>query len=337
MISALWNDDSLSWRLARTALAPAELIYRAGVALRGELFDRGLIVADASPVGVVSVGNVTVGGTGKTPVTAWVARRLVSLGRKPAIVLRGYGADEPLVHARLNPQVPVIVDPQRVRGVTKAADDGADAAVLDDAFQHRRAQRDIDLVLLSADDWNPDARMLPAGPYREPLTSLGRASALIITAKAATDDVIDRVSAWASGNVPHKPVAVMRLVNYDVIRADGSGDSIAVDELSGKRVVAAAAIGNPVAFFRQIEARGASVIPVRFPDHHAFTADDAARIAALARSADYVVCTLKDAVKLAPLWPATAAPLWYVSLSVEVERGEAAIDEMLRRLPGRRG
>src|SRR5688572_22739070 len=124
MISALWNDDGLSWRIARTALAPVEMLYRAGVAVRGELFDRGLIMPDASPVGVVSVGNVTVGGTGKTPVTAWLAERLVALGRKPAIVLRGYGGDEPLVHLRLNPHVPVVVDPRRTRGIRKAADDG---------------------------------------------------------------------------------------------------------------------------------------------------------------------------------------------------------------------
>ena len=333
----IWNDATVAAQVGRMALAPLETVYRGVIAIRGELFDRGLVESAPSPVGVVSVGNITVGGTGKTPVSAWVAERLVSLGRKPAIVLRGYGGDEPLVHSRLNPGVPVVVDPDRVRGIRKAADDGAESVVLDDGFQHRRAARNLDFVLVSADDWSPSVRLLPAGPYRESPESLRRASAVLITAKAVSPEAVEKVGEWIAHVAPGKPVAVLSLVQYDLVRADLSGETRPVSALAGKRIVAVAALGNPSAFFRQLEAAGATVIPIRFADHHPFTTEDAARAARLSRGADFVVCTLKDAVKLAPLWPATASPLWYVSLSVEVDRGGAALDEMLRRLPGRRG
>src|SRR5690348_7442624 len=127
----------------------------------------------------LSVGNVTVGGTGKTPVAAWIAAELIDRGARPAIVLRGYGDDEPLVHARLNPDVPVIVAPDRLEGIARAAASGADVAVLDDAFQHRRAQRTADIVLVSAERWTRTPRLLPAGPWRESLRALRRTSMIL--------------------------------------------------------------------------------------------------------------------------------------------------------------
>jgi tetraacyldisaccharide 4'-kinase len=121
------------------------------------------------------------------------------------------------------------------------------------------------------------------------------------------------------------------------VREVPTGEILPVAALSGKRVLAIAAVGNPNAFFRQLESYGATVSTLLFRDHHAFTTQDVVKAESVASDVDLVVCTLKDAVKLAPIWPATAAPLWYVSLSVEVERGEAAIDEMLMRLPRRGG
>jgi tetraacyldisaccharide 4'-kinase len=123
----------------------------------------------------------------------------------------------------------------------------------------------------------------------------------------------------------------------DIVRAAPPGEARPLDALRHQRIVAGAGVGNPAAFFRQLESAGASVIPVPFADHHAFNAVDLERIGALAGGAAYVVCTLKDAVKLAPFWPASNGPLWYVSLSVEVERGAVFLDDLLRRLPGRQG
>ena len=336
MIEKLWRDDSPSARAGRAALLPLELIYRSAVSVRGELFDHDILPTLPSPIAVVSVGNITVGGTGKTPVSALIASRLAGLGLQPAIVLRGYGGDEPLVHARLNPSVPVIIDADRSAGIKSAYHGGADVAVLDDGFQHRRARRDEDVVLVSADSWSNTQRMLPAGPYREPPEALRRATVIVVTSKVADASRVDEVIGWVNHVAPAKPVVVARLVQYDLVRVVPPGETIDADALSGKRVVAVAGVADPSGFFAQIEARGATVIPVPFSDHHVFTEDDVTRIVALGRGAHYTLCTLKDAVKLGPLWPATAAPLWYVSLSVEFERGEAVFDEMLRRLPQRR-
>jgi tetraacyldisaccharide 4'-kinase len=336
VIEKLWRDDSSSARAGRAALLPLELIYRSAMAVRGELFDRDILPTHPSPIAVVSVGNITVGGTGKTPVSALIASRLAGLGRQPAIVLRGYGGDEPFVHARLNPSVPVIIDADRSAGITSAHHGGADVAVLDDGFQHRRAHRDEDVVLVSADSWSNTQRMLPAGPYREPPRALRRATVIVITSKVASAARIDQVADWVNHVAPAKPVVVARLIQYDLVRVVPPGETVNVEALAGKRVVAVAGVADPSGFFAQIEARGATVIPVPFADHHLFTDDDVTRIVGLGRGAHYTLCTLKDAVKLGPLWPASAAPLWYVSLSVEFERAEAVFDEMLRRLPQRR-
>ena len=337
LIERIWTGESIRHRLLRRALAPLETLYRSVMVVRGRLFDHGVIPVRASPIGVVSVGNLTVGGTGKTPVSAWVAAQLAEMGRKPVIVLRGYGDDEPLVHARLNPAIPVIVERERVKGIAAAAHMGADAAVLDDAFQHRSAQRDLDVVLISADDWTEELHVLPAGPYREPPEGMRRASIVIVTAKAVSSERIVEVERWASSVAPGKPVAAMRLVLSGLVCESPKGESLPLEALANRRVLAVAAVGNPGAFFQQIEALGATVTPLAFADHHAFTAHDVRKILSLATGANFVVCTLKDAVKLAPIWPAGEPPLWYVSLSIEVESGATALAEMLRRLPGRGG
>ena len=212
MIEKFWTGNSLGYRVGRLALAPLEGLYRSAVAIRGELFERGMLAVHPSPIAVVSVGNLTVGGTGKTPVSAWIAARLLALGRKLAIVLRGYGDDEPIVHSRLNPGVEVIVEKKRSAGIARAMASGADVAVLDDAFQHRAAARDLDIVLVSADSWTGRQHLLPAGPYRESPDGIRRASLIVITRKAAVDTAVGEVKSWVERIAPAKPVVVARLV-----------------------------------------------------------------------------------------------------------------------------
>jgi tetraacyldisaccharide 4'-kinase len=209
---------------------------------------------------------------------------------------------------------------------------GASVAVLDDAFQHRRASRDVDFVLINADDWSGDQRVLPAGPYREPLSALSRASAVIITRKIADDAQVTRITGTIAKEFPALPIAVAKLNAAEVVLAKSEEQRLSVDALGGKRVLAIAAIGNPISFFKQIEARGAQVERRPYPDHHAFSVTDVASLVTASKAADYVVCTLKDAVKLEPLWPADGSPLWYVSLAVTIESGKPAIEELLARL-----
>ncbi|MEO5588846.1 MAG: tetraacyldisaccharide 4'-kinase [Gemmatimonadaceae bacterium] len=329
LIERLWTDDRGPATVVRGLLSPLSTIYRGIVATRGELFDKGVIASHESPIPVVSIGNVTVGGTGKTPVAAWVAGRLLDLGRKPAIVLRGYGSDEPLVHRRINPDVPVIVASDRVAGIRDASRHGADVAVLDDGFQHRRARRDVDLVLVSADDWNGRHQLLPAGPYREPIQNIERASAILITRKAVPATRVAEVRAAIHRIAPAVPTVEVSLALSD-LRMEG--DLLKCRQLAslrGKRVAAVAAVGNPAAFFQQLEAAGATVVRLPFPDHHPFTVNDINSILSAAALTDDVVCTLKDAVKLAALWPAGKRPLWYVSLAVDVCNGRSVIDDLL--------
>ena len=185
LIETVWTGRGKRARAARTLLAPLEVLYRAVVTTRGKLYDWGVFPAEEFSAPILSVGNLTVGGTGKTPVAAAFARMLSEKGVKPGIVLRGYGGDETIVHQRLNAGVPVIAAPDRVRGIREAIAQGVDVVVLDDAFQHRRAARDADVVLVNADAWTGSARLLPAGPWREPLRSARRANLVIITRKTA--------------------------------------------------------------------------------------------------------------------------------------------------------
>ncbi len=330
-VERLWQGEDAGAQIGRAALAPAEALYAGIVALRGAMYGSGLLRSHELALPSVSVGNLSVGGTGKTPVAAWIAAELVARGARPAIVLRGYGDDEPLVHATLNPTVPVIVSPDRVRGAERARVVGADVAVLDDAFQHRRARRSADIVLVSADRWPRRVRLLPAGPWREPLRALRRASLAIVTRKAASAEDARIVAAAVAHAAPRLPVATFHL-RPDMLRGAGHPGERALSTLSGQAVQAIAAIGDPDAFVQQLEATGARVRPVIFPDHYAYTVADAERIALEGARADVSVCTLKDAVKLAHLWPRAAAPLWYVSQRVTVERGEVAIASLLDSL-----
>ncbi|HEX6575340.1 MAG TPA: tetraacyldisaccharide 4'-kinase [Gemmatimonadaceae bacterium] len=331
-IERIWSGNSAGDRLARVALAPVELLFRSIVGIRGELYDRGILTVEKSSLPVISIGNVTVGGTGKTPIAAWMTSRLLKQGRKPAIVLRGYGDDESLVHKKLNPSATVLVFPDRAAGIAAAGKAGADVVVLDDAFQHRRASRDIDIVLVSADMWQSEQRLLPSGPYREPLSAIRRASAVIVTRKTASDEKLADVEAAVRRAAPGMGVARASLRLEDLISWRDPATRFELRVLANKRVLAIAAVGNNEAFFSQVRALGASVTAVAFPDHHNFTNDDIRHLADRATACDYVICTLKDAVKLGPRWPADAKPLWYVSLSVIVESGTEAIDELISHL-----
>ena len=151
----------------RTILAPAEAGYAAVVAARNGAYDRGWLRSERVEVPVISIGNVSVGGAGKTPFAAWLARWLTDLGRRPAIALRGYGEDEILLHRELNPDVPVFRGKRRVEAARQAVAAGRDAVVLDDAFQHRALARDLDVVLVPVEGWEPRPRLVPRGPWRE--------------------------------------------------------------------------------------------------------------------------------------------------------------------------
>jgi tetraacyldisaccharide 4'-kinase len=328
VIDWLWYSETVAAAGTRVALQPLSALYRAAAAARNAMYDRGLLDAVAPALPTISVGNLSVGGTGKTPFSSWLARQLEERGIRAAIVMRGYGEDEPLVHAILNSNVPVVVDADRVRGVQRAAARGAQVAVLDDGFQHRRVRRSADMVLMSADRWGGAATLLPAGPFREGLGSLRRASLAVLVSKAAPDERLSELSAAIAAAAPGLPQAVLRLLPQGLVQVNGSMRE-PLDALAGATVVLATAIGDPRALATQLEMLGARVLTAAYRDHHRFTASDAARIAALAARADRVVCTLKDAVKLGPLWAEEDPGLWYISQQVILDRGHSEIDRLI--------
>ncbi len=323
----LWEDSGAGARLARALLLPASALFGAAVRARNWLYDRRLLAVRTPRIPALSVGNLTVGGTGKTPVSSWLARQLQARGAHPAIVMRGYGNDEPLVHARLAPTIPVVVDPNRFEGIARAAAAGADVAVLDDAFQHRALKRVADIALISADVVDAGRHLLPSGPYRERMTALRRATLVLVTRKAASLDRARAVAARVSRTAPGVPVAIVQLALDSVHIGARAPAPLAV--LRGQRVLAIAGVGNAAAFGAQLAHAGATVRLRAFPDHHPFTESDARSLAGSLAGDEVPICTLKDAVKLSPLWPREAVPIGYVSQAVIVDENGSAIDAML--------
>ena len=330
VIERRWESTSIPSKALRLALTPVSWLYAAVVHIRNLAYDRGWFRTYSLGLPTVSIGNLTVGGTGKTPVAAWFAARLLALGARPAIVLRGYGADEPLVHEALVPDALVVVGADRVDGAERARRRGATVLVLDDAFQHRRARRDADVVLLSADR-HRSVRLLPAGPWREPERSLRRATHIVVTRKRTTPLRARELAEYVARLAPAAHVSIMHLTADALVRW-GTSERRTLDVLAGKVVLAISAIGDPRAFEGQLRDTGARIATRTFDDHHAFSDADVRRLSYDATGADFAVCTLKDAVKLGPSWPPSAPSLWYLSQTVRIELGAEALDGLARNL-----
>jgi tetraacyldisaccharide 4'-kinase len=324
-VERIWYGRSLMSSLVRGALRPFSSGYWAVMRARNALYDRGLLTSHASGIPVISVGNLTVGGTGKTPFSAYLVALLAEIGHKPAVVMRGYGDDETRLHAELNPGVTIVADADRVAGIRSAVHAGADVAVLDDGFQHRRARRDLDIVLVSADRWSGSDRVLPAGPFRERLPVLKRASLIVVTQKIASDDATARVAhAIARISGVTAPIVVAYLEPGALV-ADDTGENASLESIRGETVLAIAGIGDPASFFNQLRSHGAIVTERRLADHHRYTSDEAKRFAAEGQGHKYVVTTQKDLVKLSSLWPARSARLWYLSQAVRLPAGDEPV------------
>jgi tetraacyldisaccharide 4'-kinase len=190
-------------------------------------------------------------------------------------------------------------------------------------------QRLADLVLISADQWTPVIHLLPAGPWREPLRAVRRATLIIVTRKAAADDVVEAVHERLARVAPGVPRVSVRLDPGELVQTGDQPSTTPLDFLKGKPVRAILSIADPASFIRQMEARGVRVNASIFPDHYAFSADEVSKLTRGFDPSDIVVCTLKDAVKLGPHWPRLAPPLWYVSQQVMVERGVGGLERVL--------
>lgn len=289
------------WRVARRARAPVRLALPA-----------------------IAVGNLSVGGTGKTPLAAWVAAYCAARGCAPGVLLRGYGGDETLVHRRLVPGAVVVANPDRVAGAEAARAQGARVLVLDDAYQLVGVARELNICVVSAESLEGSAWVLPAGPWREGWAALGRAQLVVVTRKRAPAAAAAALAERVRRRWPTLPVAIAALApsHLEGLRS-GARRELAL--LAGRRVVAACGVADPVSFGAQLGAAGARVQLRAYHDHHPYGARDVARLVRAAAGADYVVITEKDAVKLRPRWPEDVPEPLVAVLEVRWELGGGAV------------
>ncbi len=319
--------------LARAAMWWARLPYGVGVRVRNTMFDRGLKRVTRAPVPVVSVGNLSLGGTGKTPCVEWVACVLRDAGAVVVILSRGYGVaggrnDEAMVLEDNLPDVPHLQGADRVALALTAAEElDADVLVLDDGFQHRRLYRDLDIVLVDATQPLGDDYLFPRGLLREPVSSLRRAGVVIVTradaverdpaARRRVDDLERRLGRPAARAV-HAPGELVGV----------GGATASLDHVRGKPVLGFCGLGNPEAFRRTLADLGADACEfVALPDHHPYTRADVehlTRRAALLPAGGLALTTQKDSVKLR-VADLGGVPLWAVRVGFRFTAGEDAV------------
>jgi len=302
---------------------------------------------------VVAVGNLTLGGTGKTTATTYLVRRLAAVGVAAGVILRGHGrrggpacllvsdgkcmtasapeaGDEAVLLASLLPGHPVAVGVRREKVADLLLYEApADAFVLDDAFQYFRLAREADIVLVDASHRIEDDRLFPAGTLREPHHHLARATQVWIThAELATEERVAELRAWLERTAPGLPIVVTEHRTGEMRALTGSGGPT-----PGSRVIALSGLGNPQSFECSLRRLGYEVEALVFPDHHRYEPRDWDRVRKAARDfgAQSVITTEKDAVKLPPA-PGDLPPVHVLRCDLAIRDGAAAVDGLIETI-----
>jgi len=357
----LWLQEAWHGRaspLVRAGLSAAAVAYRAALAARSASYRIGLLSTRGLPVPVVSVGNVTVGGSGKTPLAEVALLALTEMGAHPALVSRGYGrrtrgvqivadanglrlgvrdaGDEPVLLAEHLPGVPIVVGESRYEaGAVAVGTCLANALVLDDGFQHRTLHKDLEIVAVSGSSPWGNGRLFPRGSLREPLSAVKRAGLVVVTNPPTVGAVSDiahllrrRGCTAAVLSGAYRPTALRR---GNHARAE------APQGLAGRKVLLLAGLAAPSGFVATAESLGAEIAGlVEFPDHHWYTPGDIARVAARVREtgAVAVLTTEKDWMRLRDI-PRGDVPFWVLSIRLDMgadsEALARALGETLRR------
>ena len=345
-----WRDVGPGWRLLLAPLSLLSFAYGAAARLHRAVYENGWLARRRLPCRVISVGSVMAGGSGKTPLAAWIALALRRRGHRVVLATRGYGraarsrgevsvvsdgelvlgsalacGDEPMLLAGLAPGVPVIVAADRgLAGLRAVAAFGAEVLVLDDGFQHHRLARDVEVLCLDGGQGLAGGWVLPRGPLREPTAALSRADAVAVVDSPLREDderELARVAPDAFRfSALRRPVALRSLAGEPLGPAEKVA-GMAVGLLSG--------LARPVALRRTVELLGASVVAERrFPDHHRFGPRD---LRGLAGSAPLWLTTQKDALKILPEW-CRGADVQVLQIELEVDEPDVLLDWLEARL-----
>ena len=351
----LWLQEAWHGRaspLVRAGLSGAAAAYRAALAARAASYRIGLLSTRGLPVPVISVGNVTVGGSGKTPLAEEVALALREMGARPALISRGYGrrtrgvrivadgggvrlgardgGDEPVLLAERLPGVPVVVGESRYdAGVVAVGTCLADSLILDDGFQHRTLAKDLEIVVVSGCDPWGNGRLFPRGSLREPLSALKRAGLVVVTNPPTTAVVSD--IAHMLRRTGSAAAVISGAYHPTSLRRGDHGRADAPEALRGRKVLALAGLAAPRGLVTTAEGLGAEVAGLaEFPDHYWYTAGDLARVAALAREtgAEAILTTEKDWVRLREMARGDL-PFWVLSVRLDMGADRAALVQAL--------
>jgi tetraacyldisaccharide 4'-kinase len=341
-------------RAATVALAPFGGLYSLLVRTNNAFYRRGILKISNVGAPVISVGNLTSGGTGKTPLVEWIARELAGRGRKVCILTRGYrrensnqrviasdgkdmlagvkqtGDEAFLLGENLRGKAAVICDSDRVSAAGWAIKNfGSDVLVLDDGFQHRRIARQLDILTIDAMNPWGNGRLLPGGILREPISELSRADCVVITRAdlSDTEDIRRQVERIRPGML----VLLSHTKHTQLREFDPTDTNPDFDQVRSSPVSAFCAIGNPESFFSLLSREGYNVVHTKtFRDHHSYTAGDIDQLVREAQrsGAQALLTTAKDAVKLRSL--SFVLPCYAVEIATEIER-----EDLLRELISR--
>ncbi len=320
--------------MLRFLLVPASMGYSIAVRLRNFLYSAGLLKAHHVDATVICVGNITTGGTGKTPLVIWLCKKIIS-DYQCAILMRGYKTsaqeiekltDEPAIFLESCPEVKVIINPDRVAGAEEAAIKfGTKVLIMDDGFQHRRLARDLDIVAIDATLPFGYGRMLPAGLLREPVSSLKRAGAVVIT---RCDQIAENELSGLEEKLRliNPEMVISRSIHAPAYIKSKDNKEIALEELKDKKIFAFCGIGNPGSFLSTIKTTGAELVDSKiFNDHHHYTEACITDIFEQAErlKADLILTTQKDQNKITrPASSNKEIPLAYIGIEIKFLSGE---------------
>jgi tetraacyldisaccharide 4'-kinase len=350
LLRRYWEDPDTP--VVTAGLSVLSWAYRVVIAMRDRAYRWGVLRTGRLPCPVISVGNLTLGGSGKTPTVELAVRTLLEMGAIPAILSRGYGrvtrgvhvvadrdgiraearsaGDEPLLLAERLPGVPVVVGENRYEAGRVAVERcGATALVLDDGFQHRTLAKDLEILVVPGRAPWGNARVFPRGMLREPLSGLGRAHLVVVTNPSGPDTVAE-VTATVRRHHATAAVLAARYHLQDAIETQRRR-RVPAAELAGRRLLAFAGLGSPQGFADTLDAAGIRRVGfAEFPDHHWFTAGDLAELARDARAAGAqgLVTTEKDWVRVRDL-PPPPLPLWVLPVRLAIESGQETWQRLL--------